>query len=261
MILKIVVDLEPTYMVVCFDRPEPTFRHEEYEEYQAHRPEKHEDLISQFKKSKDVVRAMNLILYERSGFEADDIIGTIVKKASKKKVKTIVVTGDKDILQLVGGNTYVYLPVRGLSNAQMMGKKEVVEKLSIGPSQIVDYKALIGDQSDNYPGVKGIGPKTAVDLLSKYKTLSGIYKNIQKIEKKGVKEKLVEDKENAYLSRKLAVIEQNVPIKFDLENTSNWSVDNEKIMMLFSEYGFRTLSKRAKEVGKKIIDEKQMTLV
>ena len=181
MLLRIIEDLNPTHLIVCFDRKEPTFRRLEFEKYQAHRPEMDKDLSAQFGKTRKLMEAFGIPVFSKAGFEADDVIGTLAKQAEKKLDKVVIVTGDKDILQLVTKKTKVYLPVRGLSNAELVGEKGVKEKLGITPKQVVDYKALVGDPSDNYPGVRGIGPKTAGGLLEKYKTMNRIYKNLDKI--------------------------------------------------------------------------------
>ena len=260
MLLRIIQDLKPTHIAVAFDRKEKTFRHKEFKAYQAHRPETEKNLISQFKKIQEVVNAFNIPVYDKAGFEADDVIGTITKKAEKNIGEIVIVTGDRDILQLVTKKTKVYLPVRGLSEAQMMGEKEVYEKLGVKASQVDEYKALVGDPSDNYPGVPGIGPKTAVKLLSVYKDLDDIYKNIEKIDERIVK-KLKEGEESARISQKLAVIVRNVPIGFNIEKASRWRVNSKKVLEVFSELGFKTLTKRIKKVGEELDREKQMTLI
>lgn len=260
MLLRVIQDLKPTHIAVAFDRKEPTFRHEEFEEYQAHRPEMDEDLEPQFDKAKDVIRAFGIPIYDKAGYEADDVIGTIAKKSQRKVDEVVIVTGDKDILQLVSQKTKVYLPIRGLKDAALMGKKEVIEKMGVKPDQIDDYKALAGDPSDNYPGVSGIGPKTAEKLLAKYKNLDDIYKNIDKIEENTAR-KLKEGKESADLSRKLAQIVTDIPIKLDVEKTSKWRVDSKKAVDLFTEFGFKTLKERIKKVGKEFAKEKQLSII
>ncbi|MBU0572749.1 hypothetical protein KKH23_02580 [Patescibacteria group bacterium] len=260
MLLRVIQDLEPTHIVVAFDRKEPTFRHKEYEHYQAQRPETDKKLISQFDKTKRVVDAFGIPFYDKAGFEADDVIGTLAKQAEKKLDEIVIVTGDKDILQLVTKKTKVYLPIRGLSDAKLMEEKDVMEKLGVRPDQVDDYKALIGDPSDNYPGVPGIGPKTATKLLAEYKTVENIYKNIDKIQESTAR-KLKEGKDMAIVSQKLAEIVTNVPVKLDVEKSGKWKVNNKNVLDLFAEYGFKTLTKRANKVGEEISNEKQMSLL
>ncbi len=215
MLLRVIQDLKPTHIVVAFDRKEPTFRHKEYKQYQAHRPETDKNLISQFDKARRVIDAFGIPFYDKAGFEADDVIGTLVKQAEKKLDEIIIVTGDKDILQLVTEKTKVYLPVRGLSDAKLMETEDVVEKMGVRPDQVDDYKALVGDPSDNYPGVPGVGPKTATKLLAEYETVENVYKNIDKIQER-VAKKLKEGKDLAIVSQKLATIVTNVPVKLDI---------------------------------------------
>jgi len=260
MLLRVIQDLKPTHIAVAFDRKEPTFRHEEYEPYQAHRPEMDKDLVPQFDKAKEVVKTFGIPIYDKVGFEADDVIGTLAKQAEKKVEEVIIVTGDRDILQLVSDRTKVYLPIRGLSEAKLMGEKEVVEKMGVEPSQIDDYKALVGDPSDNYPGVPGIGPKTAAKLLSEYRTLKDIYQNLEKIPAP-IAAKLEKGRELAKISQRLAEIVTDVPVKLDLKDADDWGVDRKEVLDLFARFGFKTLTKRVKKIGEEIKKERQMRLI
>jgi DNA polymerase-1 len=280
MLLRVIQDLKPTHITVCFDRKEPTFRHKAFKAYQAHRPAMEKELSGQFEKAKKTIKSFDVPIYEKAGYEADDLIGTIAvqstrvkesKSKSKKPPalqlssssnsidKIIIVTGDKDILQLVTDKVRVYLPKRGLSDAQLMGEKEVVAQLGIEPVQVVDYKALVGDPSDNYPGVFGIGPKTAENLLDEYGTYKSVYKNINKISET-IAKKLKKGKEGGDVSYKLAKIITNVPMKFEINKMSNWSVGNKKTIELFKSFGFKTLTKRTEKIGAQIEEEKQEKL-
>ena len=257
MLLKVIQDLKPTHIAVAFDRKEPTFRHKEFKAYQAQRPEMDRELSSQFDKARNVITSFGIPIYDKAGYEADDVLGTL---ANKVKLDVVIVTGDRDILQLVDNKVKIYMPVAGMSQGKIMGTDEVIEKMGVPPEQIADYKALVGDPSDNYPGVSGIGPKTATKLLSKYQSLEGIYKNLDKLEAP-VATKLKAGKASAKISQKLARIVKNVPIKFDLEESRKWKVDSNQVLALFSEYGFKTLTRRVKEVGKLIDRDKQMSLI
>jgi DNA polymerase-1 len=273
MLLRVIQDLKPTHIAVAFDRKEPTFRHKEFKPYQAQRPPTEKALSSQFEKAKDVLYAIGIPVYEKAGYEADDILGTLAAQAtrvpkskvqipkSKKIDEVVIVTGDKDILQLVDDkrNIKVYFPKRGLSDAQLMGEEEVVEKLEVTPKQIVDYKSLVGDPSDNYPGIRGIGPKTAIALLSKYKSKNEIYRKLKEISS-STREKLVKGKGDAELSYKLAKIVRDVKFKHDIDSAKAWKVDSDNVLNLFSEFGFRTLTKRVKKVGEEIEKERQGSL-
>lgn len=257
MLLRIIQDLRPTHIAVAFDRKEPTFRHKEFKAYQAQRPEMDRELSSQFDKARDVITSFGIPIYDKAGYEADDVIGTIADKVNQD---VVIVTGDRDILQLVDNNVKIYMPVLGMSQGKLMGKDEVIEKMGVPPEQIADYKALVGDPSDNYPGVSGIGPKTATKLLSKYQSLEGIYKNLGKLEAPVIT-KLKEGKESAKISQKLARIVTDVPFKFEIEKMGKWKVNSKKVLDLFAEYGFKTLTKRIKDVGAQIEKEAQMTLL
>ncbi|OGM59972.1 hypothetical protein A2892_03680 [Candidatus Woesebacteria bacterium RIFCSPLOWO2_01_FULL_39_10b] len=281
-LLRIIQDLKPTHIACTFDRKEPTFRHKKFKAYQAQRPKMDEELSSQFEKAKAVIEAFQIPIYEMAGYEADDLIGTIanqsvrVKEEYRSKSKkipalpfsrsstlideVIVVTGDRDILQLVNSKVKVYLPIKGLSEAKLFGIEDVVEKMGVKPSQITDYKALVGDPSDNYPGVSGIGPKTAEKLLSRFGTLDNIYKHLDKLDKSTC-DKLEKYKEDADISYKLAKIVIDVDVDVNLQEMSNWQVDNDKVLDLFSQFGFKTLTKRVKDVGKAIVSENQLNLL
>ncbi len=262
MLLRVIVDLKPTHIAVAFDSKKPTFRHKVYRQYQAQRPKMKPELAGQFKIIKRVLKAFAIPTYSLVGYEADDVIGTIARQAkSKPKIdEVIIVTGDQDILQLVGRGVKVYMPIRGLSQAKLFGTRAVKERLTILPSQIIDYKALVGDPSDNYPGVPGIGPKTAVELLAKYKNLETIYENLDKIPE-SIRKKLIKGEELAWLSKKLATIVIKLPIKLDLREAKKWDVQREEAINLFGDLGFKTLSKRVEKFGKQLNKQGQLTLV
>ena len=247
-LLSVIEKFKPDYVAASFDLASPTFRHEKFEEYKANRVKADDELYAQIPRVKEVVETFNIPIYEKAGFEADDIIGTVAKQIKKEKesIETIIVTGDMDTLQLIDDSTKVYTMKRGLSDAVIYDAEKVFERYSLKPEQLIDYKGLRGDPSDNIPGVKGIGEKTAVDLLKKYKDINGVYKNISEI-KGTVKEKLERDKSNAILSKELATIDLDVPIKFELEKTRLHDFDRDKIVKLFGELNFYSLVKRLPE--------------
>lgn len=249
MLLKVISELKPSYLIVTFDRKAPTFRKKIYENYQAKRPVMDEKLVSQVEKVHSLVKKLNIPIYELDGYEADDIIGTIAKQAKKQDNEEIViVTGDKDILQLVDEKTKVFMLVKGLSQAKLYGIKQVKDQFGLLPEQIIDLKALSGDPSDNYPGIAGIGPKTALFLLQKYQSLDQLYQAIKKppfpvkISDK-VFNTLVEGYDNAYLCQKLATIVKNVPIRFE-QDKAKWDNNQEKLEKVLLEFGFKSLAKR-----------------
>jgi DNA polymerase-1 len=262
MLLRVIQDLKPTYLAVCFDEQAPTFRHKEFPEYQAQRPPLANELSSQIERAKEVFSAMEIPMYSKAGYEADDVIGTITDRLTKNKEveEVVVVTGDKDQFQLVNNKVKLYVPIVGLSSARLMGPADVKEKMGVEPGKIADYKALVGDPSDNYFGISGIGPKTAINLLSRYDSLGEIYKNLKEITPQ-VREKLVKGKESAQLSLRLATIVKDVPIDFDLEKGKKWDIDGQKVLKVFADLGFKTLTERVKKVGKEMDQERQMSLL
>lgn len=291
MLLRVIEDLKPTHLAVCFDRKEPTFRKSLSQDYQAHRPEMDQGLIPQFPKIRQVLNAMNIPVCDQAGYEADDLIGTISTKvihhpthstrhpepalpagrldsgsipdqARNDSVnQVVVVTGDRDILQLVDDRVSVYLPVKGLSQALLMKPKDVVAKLGIKPKQIVDYKALVGDPSDNYKGVPGIGPKTAVNLLKQYSSLKNIYDHLDELPAT-VSDKLIRHKHSALLSQNLAQIMLSVPLNFDLAASARWQINSgQALALLQKDFGFKTIPRRIEKLNKKLPPRDQMSLI
>lgn len=259
MLLRVIQDLNPTHIAVCFDEKAPTFRHKAFKAYQAYRPAMADELSAQIDKAKCVVETFGIPFYSKSGFEADDLLGTIASQ-TKEVEEVVVVSGDKDLLQLVNDRVKLYMPIAGLSTAKLFDPEGTKERMGIIPELIPDYKALVGDPSDNYPGVSGIGPKTAVNLLEKYGSVDGIYKHLKDFPEK-LREKLEKGKESAEMSHKLATIVKDVPIEFNLEDCSKWKVDSQKVLDLFAEFGFKTLSERVKKVGRDLDQSKQMNLL
>jgi len=257
MLLKILSDLKPEYLAVCFDRPTPTFRHKEYPKYQAQRPPMAEELKSQIERVREVIRSFKIPIYEKDGFEADDLIGSLAKQASGN-IEVVIVTGDKDIFQLITDKVKVYAPKKGLSNPEMVDREKFREKYGFEPEQLVDFKALVGDPSDNYPGVSGIGPKTAVKLVQKYGSLEEIYKHLEEIEPK-VAEKLKRGKETAFLSYKLAKIVKDAPVRLDWEKCRFGKYDSKEVKKVFEKLEFKSLVKRLPGMERQ--KEKQMKLI
>jgi len=261
MLLKIISELKPSYIAVCLDRKEKTFRKEMFEAYQAQRPEVDKELISQVELTKEVISAFGIKIFSVAGFEADDVIGTLAKKAegNGEIEEVIIVTGDRDILQLVSDKIKVYLLVKGISEATLLDKSGVEAKMGVLPHLIVDYKALVGDASDNYSGVSGIGPKTAVKLIREFGGFEEIYRNLDKLPPK-TREILIKGKESGELSFRLAKIRTDVPLEVDFGDLKKWQVDSQKVLSVFEEFGFKSLAKRVKELGKTMVTENQMQL-
>lgn len=262
MLLRVIQDLKPTDIAVCFDEKAPTFRQEVLPTYQAQRPPMEKDLSSQFGKAKDFLEAAKIPVYSKPGFEADDVIGTIATKASEGKVdEVVIVTGDRDQLQLVDDKKKIklYMPIVGLANAKLYGEAETKERMGVSPNLIDDYKALVGDPSDNYFGIPGVGPKTAINLLEKYGSFNKIFENLDKLPEK-VADKLKAGEESGKTSKKLATIVRDVPVNADYELMSKWKIDSPEVLKLFETFGFKTLAERIKSVGKQIDQEKQTSL-
>jgi DNA polymerase-1 len=250
MILSAMDILHPKYLVVCLDSPGPNFRNTEFVGYRAKRKPTDYDLVSQLPLLPSTLEQANICHYSVGGFEADDLIATIARKALLKKTKSkkviskvTIITGDKDLMQLVDDKISLFVPIRGLSETKLYGPEEVKEKLGVTPKQVVDLKALMGDMSDNYPGVAGIGPKTATDLLEKYQNLDNIYSHLEEI-KPAVAEKLVKDRDNAYLSQKLALLVSNIPITLKLKQSKFNLQQTKGLESIFQAYNFRSLLAR-----------------
>ena len=246
MLLKVRDEFSPKYLAVAFDHPSPTFRHQLYVGYQHGRTkdrQMEEDIWGQVEKLEGWLSKGKAAVFQIEGFEADDVIGSLAKQATKgKKVEeAIAVTGDRDLFQLVDKKVKIYMPVKGLTEAILFDEEGVKGKMGVEPEQIIEYKALVGVASDSYPGVPGIGPVTAVKLLAKYKTVAGIYKNLDKIEEGTVK-KLIDGQEGAEVSRQLAIIKTDVPVTLNLEEAVMPS--DETLVGLFEEMNYPSLIKR-----------------
>lgn len=271
MFLKILQDYTPEMVTVCFDRKAPTFRKEMYVGYQAKRPVMAEGLGPQFDIIRGMLREAKIPISELDGYEADDLIGTLATQivagqkpeARSKKledVEVIIFSGDRDLLQLVNSHVKMLAPVVGITNMTLFDQQKVEEKYGLKPLQIVDYKALVGDSSDNYPGVSGIGPKTASALLQKYSTLENLYAHIGELPEK-VAMKLATDAEQAALCKKLATIVTDAPIHLDLKGSQVLKFDISALVKSFEKYGFKSLVKRLSQKVSKETEETEETKV
>lgn len=245
MLLRVLDDLKPTHLAVCFDLPQPTFRQQAYTAYQAKRPEMIGNLKDQIPLVHDLLDALKIPYFEVPGYEADDCIGTIAKQAVVgSPVDVTIVTGDRDMLQLINDHVKVYVPIKGLSETKTYDEAAILAEYRVQPCQWVDIKALKGDPSDNYPGVAGIGPKTAQSLIAKFETVENLYQHLGNLDK-NVSQKLAEGAESACLGKKLATIVTHVPLKFDLDAATvtkiNWQ---EGVKYMRTHLGFKTISDR-----------------
>ena len=218
MLIRLKKDYEPCSLILAFDRKAPTFRHKAYKDYKATRQKAPEELVPQFDLIKDLARLLEIPTYELDGYEADDILGSLAKVADDNKQPLMIVTGDKDELQLVSDYTSVLLTIRGISETKRYDKQLLMDEYGLTPEQFVDMKGLMGDSSDNIPGVKGIGQKTAIKLLKEYGSLENVLDNIGNLSGKKLKENLTIYRHHALLSKDLATIRRDVPLEFNLPN-------------------------------------------
>ncbi|KXK12236.1 MAG: DNA polymerase I [Microgenomates bacterium OLB23] len=242
---KVRQNLQANHVVVCFDHPAPTFRDALFKEYRAQRPKTDDGLITQFPIVREFLTAAGIVHIEKEGFEADDLIAVVAKKAEQENYTTVILTGDKDIFQLVSAKTFVLTPqISAHKEGTLYDVQKVQEKFGVDPMHIPDYKALVGDPSDNYKGVPGIGPKAALDLLNKYKTIENIYSHIHELSGTKLYDLLKSYKEDALLAKQLAVLVHEVDgIDIELDDTE-FHEYNEALRSFFEAYQIKSLHNR-----------------
>ena len=272
--LKALRELQPDYIAATFDLPGPTFRHEKFKEYKATRPPTAQGICEQLPKVKEILKAFNISIFEKQGFEADDIIATISSLVSGQRtpeLETIILSGDSDTFQLVDKNTKVYFLRKGVKDTVLYDENRVLEKYEgLCPEKLADFKGLKGDPSDNIPGVKGIGEKTAINLILKFGSLENLYKEVEEDKSSStpfaaarvidensetvaeipprIKEILIKGKGQAFLSKALAQAERNAPIDFDLKECLWQKLDKEKAREIFEKFEFQSLINRLTEL-------------
>lgn len=249
-LFKLIEEEQPTYIGVSFDLPKPTFRHLKYSDYKGNRKKTPEELRSQIPLIKDVLKAMNVVIYEKEGYEADDVLATIAKKAESIGISPIIVSGDRDLLQVATDNIKIKMPKTkaGKTEIEDYFAKDVIEKYSVTPQEFIEVKALMGDTSDNVPGVPSIGEKTAIKIISEYKTVENAIQNASNIKPKKAGENILEYKEQALLSKYLVKIDTDVPIEFLNEKTEN--IFNENFFEQCKKYELKTILSKFKEPTK-----------
>ena len=247
-LLKVFSDFKPTHWAVAFDRPTPTFRHEMFEDYKAQRPAAPEELKSQMRKVHQLVDAFHIPVFEIDGFEADDVLGTLSKQADEQGIETVIVTGDNDMLQSVLPRVKALAPRRGFTDTVLYDEQTVEQKYGIKPEQLPDLKALVGDVSDNIPGLPGIGEKTATKLLQQYGSLQGIYSHIGEITPRKLQDTLQEYSTQAFRNKELSTIVKDVPIKLDLRTCQVSNYDRNEVAGLFQELAFIKLLPRLPQI-------------
>ncbi len=256
MLYKIKEDYNPQYICVAFDKSGPTFRHEEYKEYKGHRDKTPSELSQQFPMIRDILKTMNIPTLELSKYEADDIAGTLARQGEEEGLEVLLVTGDRDYLQLATENTKVLLTRKGITNVDIYDREVFVEEYGIEPLQLIDYMALMGDPSDNIPGVPSIGKKRGLDLIKEYASVEGVYENIDKITAKKMKENLINNEDAAYLSKMLSTIVTTVPLDLSVKDLKLDEPDYEKLVDLFTEYELKTFLSNIPEEYVNIEEEK-----
>jgi len=256
-LLRLLEQEKPEYLAVSFDTGR-TFRDDLYAEYKATREKMPDDLALQIDRIRQVVDAFGIPILESEGYEADDVLGTVARLAAEAGVQVVILTGDRDLLQLSTDQVIIRLAGQKLSEAEDYGPSEVEAKMGVPPSQIIDYKALVGDSSDNIPGVRGVGEKTAISLLQEFGTLDSIYENLEQVPAR-FRNKLEENRQDAELSRKLAAIVTDIPLSFDLEACRAQGYDRDRLFELFRTLEFRSLMDRI-PAGEGQADGQQMAL-
>lgn len=245
MLQKIIGEENPTQMLVAFDAGKTTFRHESFGEYKGGRQKTPPELSEQFPYIRKLIDAYNIKRYELELYEADDIIGTLAKQAAAQGTEVIVVSGDKDLTQLATENVTVYITKKGITDIEKYTPAHIEEKYGLTPIQIIDMKGLMGDQSDNIPGVPGVGEKTAIKLLKEHGTIEKLYEAIDAMKASKMKEKLIENEELAHLSKKLATIHTEAPITIGLENLAYTGPNEEALLEVWQELGFKSLIEKS----------------
>ena len=248
-LVKILEDEKPHHIAVCFDTAAPTFRHKEFPNYKAQRQEIPTDMPWQISKVKEIIQAFSIPMIELDGYEADDIIGTLVRIAEKENVLSYMVTPDKDFMQLVTDKVFMYKPSRNLygnkvSEIEIIDIQGVKRKFGVEPEKVIHILGLMGDTSDNIPGIKGVGEKTAMTLIQEFGSIENMYENIDKITKPKLKENILTYKADAILSGMLATIKTDVPLNINLHHLNKKDADTNKLISLFEEMEFKTLIKK-----------------
>jgi DNA polymerase-1 len=244
MLIRLVSDVKPEAVIVAFDKGKVTFRHQHYKEYKATRKPTPDELKSQFPLVKEVLSALNIPIFELEGYEADDVIATIAKQNQNKAEKIVIVTGDRDAFQLVDSNIQVMATKRGITDIVTYDKRKVKERLGVYPKEVADYIGLKGDASDNIPGVPGIGEKTAAKLIQQFGCLEAIFSHLEQIEPPKLRKSLSQYREQAILSKNLAILDANLPLKADLNNYKLDKWHTEEVKSVFSRLQFNTLLSR-----------------
>lgn len=257
MLLRVMEDYNPDYIGVAFDKRAPTFRHKKFTDYKAGRKKMAPELAAQIEPLKEILDAFNIYRVELEGFEADDLIGTLAKHFDNKGIETLIVTGDRDALQLVTDFTKILFTKKGISNLEIYDDKKVIEEYEVTPEQFIDLKGLMGDKSDNIPGIPGVGEKTAIKLLKQFGNMENLLQNTEKITGEKLRERIELNRENAVLSKKLATIVTDVPVNIDTDQLRKQEINYNKLIELFKRYEFNSLIPRIKKDAEQTEDSNE----
>lgn len=244
MLNKILEDYSPDYMAVAFDLKAPTFRHKKYSEYKAGRKPMPPELAMEMPLLKDILRAMNIAIFELEGYEADDILGTLSKDAESKGIEPYIVTGDKDALQLASDITKVIITKRGVTDFDIYDRNAMFERYSLSPEQFIDLKGIMGDSSDNIPGIPGIGEKGGIELLTQFGSIENMLSHTYEIKKQGMRTKVEENKELCLMSKEIATIYREVPISYSFDEIRLTEPDYEKLSEIYKKLEFNVFLKK-----------------
>ena len=248
-IFKIIKDENPDYLAIAMDCREPTFRHKMYDLYKANREAMPEELVRQLALIDEMLDGMNIPVIRKPGYEADDIMGTIGNQAADKGINTYLVSGDKDLMQLISDKIMLYTPGSRFSPTTIYGKAEVKEKWGVYPNRMIEFLALLGDSSDNIPGVDGIGKKTAAKLLSEYGDIESIQKNIDNIKNKRVREGLLNGSEKLELAIKLVTIDNDVEVDINVEKLKKQEMNKDILSLFFNKLEIHSLSNQLEKIS------------
>ena len=237
-------DVKPDYVIACFDLAAPTFRHEQYADYKATRRAMPDDLRDQFPIVREIINAFGIPIYQLEGFEADDVIATLVGQAEDREVETTIVSGDLDLLQIVSDQTTLMTTRGGVQQTTFYGPAQVMERYGLRPEQMIDFKALKGDTTDNIPGIAGVGEKTAAKLVQDYGSVDGIYASLDRVQPDKLRLKLEDNRDDVLRWRDLVTVRADVPVELDLEHARLGAYDRNEVLRLFREYEFRSLVER-----------------
>ena len=258
MLTKIREDYKPEYLTVAFDLKAPTFRHLEYKEYKAGRKPMPPELAMEIPLLKEILQAMNIPILELEGFEADDIIGTVARQAEERGLDPLIVTGDKDALQLATDKTKVLITKKGVTDFELFDHHKMIERYNLTPTQFIDLKGLMGDSSDNIPGIPGVGEKTGIKLLEQFGSIENMLENTEQISRDSLRKKVEENAQLALMSKQLATINRFVPIDFEFETLREVEPDYDRLIELYRKLEFNSFLKKMKMPSQRSIENEKL---